>query len=383
LQTAGLAPDEQFRAAGATLQWPTAQSGTPDNVIARGQRITLSTPQGGSNLVFVGSASGASQWTGTVTYSDGSTQSYQLGYSDWTLDGGRSQPAYGNLVVATVPYRNDHSSGRVIERTDIFAAAVPLQAGKLVTTLTLPMSTNPGGFHLFAISLAGTSAPSAPPTATSTPVPPTATTTPVPATATSTVTASGQSLRIDLTPLLNNSGISNDSNPGAANFDSQDFSYSAQTLRAAGLVSGQISTLAGVPFLWTAASPGSSDNLVPGGQTINLPTPVRSSTLTFLGAASGATQLTGAIAYTDGSTQTYQIGFSDWTLDGGRSHPAFDNQIAATLPYRNHRDDQQSNTRTYLFTAAVTLQPGKTLARVSLPNSNTYGGFHIFAISAS
>jgi hypothetical protein len=54
---------------------------TNDNTVAEGQTITAS---GGGTLGFLESASyGPASGTGTLTYTDGSTQSYTLNAPDW------------------------------------------------------------------------------------------------------------------------------------------------------------------------------------------------------------------------------------------------------------------------------------------------------------
>ena len=65
----------------------------------------------GTVLAFLGAASNCpGTGTGTITYSDGGSQRFQLGLSDWTLNGGATaQPDYGNGIAARMPYRNYHN----------------------------------------------------------------------------------------------------------------------------------------------------------------------------------------------------------------------------------------------------------------------------------
>ncbi len=181
LQADGISAGQPVTRNGLTFQWPRAAAGTPDNVLAQGQTITLATPANGAMLVFLGAAThGPSTGTGTISYSDGTAQSYQLSLSDWTLNHGTAQPSYGNSVVASMPYRNG-SGGRQVVQTYVFSAAVPLQAGKAVSSLILPATVSQGGLHVFAFAI-GNPAQAATPTMTP---PPTVAATPTSATPTS------------------------------------------------------------------------------------------------------------------------------------------------------------------------------------------------------
>ena len=112
---------------------------------------------GGAALVlgFLGSAYNAgtegSSGTATITYSDGSTSSAQLGFSDWTLSAGSGTPLFGNVIVATMPYRN-HTTGKDQVGTYVFAETLPLDGGKTVKSVTLPSSLSQGSIGIFAIA---------------------------------------------------------------------------------------------------------------------------------------------------------------------------------------------------------------------------------------
>jgi hypothetical protein len=195
LQAAGFGQGQSVTVNGVAFQWPPATPGSPDNVLAQGQTVSLATPTAGTTLAVLGAASnGPSTGTGTITYSDGSTQSFSLGFSDWTLNGGAAQPLPGNTVAATLSYRNN-GGGKQVTQTHVFYTAITLQAGKAVTSVTLPTLVTQGHLHVFAMTVSGAASPPAAtstntPLATSTSTPPalpasTSTNTP-PATSTST-----------------------------------------------------------------------------------------------------------------------------------------------------------------------------------------------------
>lgn len=140
LGAAGLAPGATVTNHGLTFTWPAVPVGDPDNVPADGQLLNLNVPAGATKLSFVGSAvNGNQQTTATLTYSDGSTGPIDLSFSDWTLGGGGDTVHYGNLIVATTPYRNEAGGGKDNVTTHIFATApFTFPTGKTPVSVTLP-----------------------------------------------------------------------------------------------------------------------------------------------------------------------------------------------------------------------------------------------------
>ena len=145
LATVGISPGPLGYAA-TTFTWP-AGVGVPDNVEANGQVIAV---QGsGGTLAFLGaSVSGTQGGRGTVYYTDGSTSGFTLSLSDWW------HPATGDQVVATAPYING-PTGRLNQTGSVYYAAVPLDAGKTVHAIRLPVTgASPGpGLHVFAVAI--------------------------------------------------------------------------------------------------------------------------------------------------------------------------------------------------------------------------------------
>jgi beta-glucosidase len=137
---------------GTTFTWPTAV-GTPNDVIADGQTIDLS--GSGTDLGFLGAgAFGAASGTGTITYTDGSTQSYSLVMADWF----NNAPVAGDEIATTTTSWNFSSSTQVTHPVSIYFASVPLQAGKTVASVTLPtVSAGVGNgitaLHVFAMAI--------------------------------------------------------------------------------------------------------------------------------------------------------------------------------------------------------------------------------------
>lgn len=147
LSAAGLNRGGTVTHADTTFTWPDAAPGTPDNVEANGQVVMASGP--GKSLGFLGAATNGTQGgTGTIYYTDGSTEPFTVSFSDWWT------PADTDQVVATGDYINA-PEGRYDHKGNVYYASVPLQAGKTVQAVALPRtgtSPNPG-MHVFAMTV--------------------------------------------------------------------------------------------------------------------------------------------------------------------------------------------------------------------------------------
>ena len=158
LTAAGLAPGASVTSGGISYTMPAATAGQPDAVAAAGQTVPVSTPSGASSIGFLGSAVNAgttgASGTVTVTYTDGTTATATLGMSDWTLGGGSGKPQFGNVTVATLPYRNSTDGTKQTISTYLFAATIPIDSSKTVASITLPATVNNGSIGIFAISAA-------------------------------------------------------------------------------------------------------------------------------------------------------------------------------------------------------------------------------------
>ena len=162
LSAAGLPPGTTLTVGGTQVQWPTAPAGTPDNVLAAGQTISLAGSSADTQLTVLGASSGADETgTGLIEYTDGTTQPYTITLDDWF----RLPDSASNTVVATAAYINDSTGagnhgvvGRRNHKARVFAVSIPLQAGKTVSSVTLPtVATLPGIYpmHVFAVGLGG------------------------------------------------------------------------------------------------------------------------------------------------------------------------------------------------------------------------------------
>lgn len=150
----GITPGASVSAGGLTFSWPSSAAATPDNAMAEGQTISLS--GSGGRLGFLAAANNAPEsGTGTVYYTDGSSQSFRLDVGNfWFPSGNSGNPP--NTQVAVVNYANflTGSSGHTVY---LFEQDVPLAAGKTVTAVTLPSLGNVAGdnpaLHIFAMTI--------------------------------------------------------------------------------------------------------------------------------------------------------------------------------------------------------------------------------------
>ena len=339
-----LAPGNTVQYGGMNLAMPDTLGGSPDNYLAQGQTIRLASPVVNAVRVgIVGSATnGASCGTASINYVGGNVQSFALCFSDWTLNGLHRPASYGNVPLGIENYRNGRSGTNNVY-TFIFYTEVLVDPNQTVSSITLPSSTTGGQLHVFTVGA-------------------------------STVEAD------------NNVGARHDNGTTYgtnlfANADGQYNAYSIEALHAAGMSQPDQKGLMhfkfnGVNFLTADSYSEYPDNTVPLGQTLAYP----SATLTrlaFLGAATNGPHAgTATITYTDNTTQTFQLGFNDWS----KPSPAlYNNSIALTMPYRDTLQGRQ-NLKIYMYYTQVTLTPGKTVASLTLPtNSN----IHIFGFSAA
>ena len=315
---------------GATVHVPQIAPGQADNAVAAGQTFADAGSGGALDLVAT-STDGTTSGTGTVTYSDGTTQSFAMSVPDWWT---------GTVAIAAVaPYRNS-TGGRQVHQVSLFLTSVPLVAGKAVASVTLPNATGGSGsaMHVFAAAF-GPAAPVA-----------------------------------SLASAFNNVGISDDGNVTGANLDGQGNSFSQQDLIAAGWSPGARVVAGAASLALPQVAAGRPDNVVANGQQISYS--ASGSALSFLATSTdGAASGSGTLTYSDGSTQNYTIGTPDWIVGATDA-------MAVSLPHWNQAGGQAAASAKF-YVESVPLAPGKTLASLTLPTlASPPAGteLHIFAL---
>jgi glucoamylase len=144
-----LAPGRPLLHDGLAITWPDVGPGDPDNVVADGQTVAVSGT--GSALGVVGaSAYGSTTGTFTVGYSDGTSSTATVTFADWV----DTSAAAGTDLLATTGGWNPGGSTPV----SLFYAAIPLSAGKQVSSVTLPTVSASAGknvpsMHVFSLTV--------------------------------------------------------------------------------------------------------------------------------------------------------------------------------------------------------------------------------------
>jgi NPCBM-associated, NEW3 domain of alpha-galactosidase len=157
LTAAGVSPGTAVTAGGLSFTWPSAAPGSPDNIVAAGQAITVTGSGSGSTLGFLVTGTyGPATGTGTVLYTDGTSQSFTLTAPDWY-----SGPASGSGVAFSMAYRNTPGNGQDQHTVQVYESSVSLSAGKTVQAVVLPdvsaapPSAGQPALHVFAITIGG------------------------------------------------------------------------------------------------------------------------------------------------------------------------------------------------------------------------------------
>jgi beta-glucosidase len=152
LAAAGLTRGGPVTHDGLAFTWPDRPPGAVDNVVAGGQTVRLT--GSGSTLGILGAANnGTATGTLTVTYTDGSSQTFSLALADWWANAA----APGSDILATMPYINT-SSGKTDQKVSVYCATLPLAAGKTVAYVTLPdisdgVSNGENAMHIFTMAI--------------------------------------------------------------------------------------------------------------------------------------------------------------------------------------------------------------------------------------
>jgi beta-glucosidase len=168
-------------------------------------------------------------------------------------------------------------------------------------------------------------------------------------------------------------GVTDDADPAPGNLDGSGYSFSAQALASVGVTPG--ASLAG--FTWPAAAAGQPDAVTARGQVIAAQG--SGSTLSFLVAGTNGSQSGPVtVTYTDGSTSTTTITTADWYANAAIAGCT----LVVTTPYWNRPagSTQPADHKVSLYSTAIPLTAGKSLAYLTLPGNTS---LHVFATAVS
>lgn len=176
-----------------------------------------------------------------------------------------------------------------------------------------------------------------------------------------------------------NTGVSDDTGDhDEADYDGGGWSYSRQALAAVGLTPGKRVTTGDLAFTWPDSPAGRPDNASAHGQSVELKD--SATALAFVGSAVNGNQSAKAtITYTDGSTGSADLSFTDWTVGGGGGAVQYGNEVVAKAAYRNVAGADKDPVATYVFATKPFAAPdGKQIRSVKLPDD---GDLHVFALA--
>ena len=240
--------------------------------------------------------------------------------------------------------------------------SIPAGGKATVTwTVTVPAATQPGGFNLVA----------------------TATCTAAASCAAAPVTGSALVPFVSFSQAFDNAGIAPQANAAAANLDGTGQSYQAEALAAAGYLPGGQVAHDGISFAWPNSPPGTPDNVAAQGQTFLIS--ATGAHLAFLGASDfGSSGGDGIIFYQNGTQQPFHLAMDDWWSN--QATPGQD-EVAVTTARPNGPPGQPplSGPPVAVYFASIPLQPGATVAAVTLPAGKAPATgvpcLHLFAVA--
>ncbi|MBY8878844.1 SGNH/GDSL hydrolase family protein [Actinacidiphila acidipaludis] len=165
---------------------------------------------------------------------------------------------------------------------------------------------------------------------------------------------------LDLGGAYDRDSIASAAHPDDGNFDGLGWSYAAETLPAAGPA-----VLAGTPFTFPTGADGALNSVTAHGQSLPLPG-LRAGGLRVLGAASGgAVDDVATVTYTDGSTASVPVHFSDWAAG-----PQAGEDVAVAAPYRYRAGAGRDGPAVDVYARTIPLDPARTVRSITLPDQS-------------
>lgn len=184
---------------------------------------------------------------------------------------------------------------------------------------------------------------------------------------------------LPLERLFDNRAVSDDANPGGADFDGAGNSLSAQDLHNAGWEPGRLLGLDSVSLRWPRTRPGEPDNVRADGQQVRVSGEGNAVSLLVAGTSAGGAGAgvtgSGTVRYWDGSTSSYTLTAPDWR--GGSLATK-----AVALPKVNTRSGTPLAEKAKLYAVTLPVHEGRRIRSLTLPRDTGPGGdLHVFAAS--
>jgi len=306
---------------GTSLTWAGATfhlggSATPD--AASGATIAL--PPGNAttvSLLATGAHGSQLNQTFLVTYTDGTNTQITQSLSDWHTP----QSYAGESQALTMPYRLTSSGATDARNFYLYGYSFAVNGAKTIQSITLPNNRN---VVVLAVDVSETPAPAP--------------------------------ISVNLAPTANVVAVANTGSPVPdGGLDGEGDAYSAT-------LTGPSLSWAGAPF--TLGSPGVFDSS--SSTTIALPAGNDESlNLLATGVRGNQPNQTFLITYTDGTTTSVTQSLSDWHTPQNYAGES----TALTMAYRLTPSGATDSRPFYLYGYSFSLNPGKTVQSIALPNN--------------
>ena len=297
----------------------------PDAVFGAGQTIAL--PQGrftSLQLMATGIEGNQSNQPITVTYTDGTTSQFLQSFSDWFTPSANVNEGEG----VAMAYRNTATGTPDDRQFNMYAYTLLLNSGKTVKSITLPDNRD-------VVVLAAT------------------------------LSDLPLGTQVNLAKSFNVAGIYTDGSTFGddAGLDGGGTAYSANLLNDTASTGENV--VVG-PSEFHIGAANVTDSVYGTGQTIALPFGIYSDLkLLGTGVQGDQTGQTVTVHYLDGSTDTFQQSFSDWSSLSGYPNES----LAVTTAYRDNNDGTQDDQAFNVYLYTVKLNPLKLGKSITLPNN--------------
>jgi len=145
LAAAGATPGGTVVFNGIHFAWPVPVNANGVDA-TQGRAIPAPASAAGSTLAFLAAGRDPQlNQTGTISYTDGTAQTYAISVSDWAS----ASPVQGDQIALGTAYRNN-GAGRDAIPANVYYTSVPLDARKTVQAVVMP---NDGNLRVFAMSV--------------------------------------------------------------------------------------------------------------------------------------------------------------------------------------------------------------------------------------
>ena len=177
---------------------------------------------------------------------------------------------------------------------------------------------------------------------------------------------------LDLGALFNNDAFSDTRDPAKGNFDSRSGALGATYMAERAPAANEVFELGDVPLLFPP-SESDANNVAMFGQRLEVPAG-RYANIWVLGSSEqGNYQMPLTLEYADGSSQTVELGLSDWC-----QLPRYDEPAMLEFPQRRGTGGAIERITCRIYLQRVPVDEGKDLVLIGLPDRET---MHAFAIT--